>query len=55
MRYEHGLELRLDIDGEMRTTRLFRGRDECTGLYIGWRQMLEAKGWKEEPPHPART
>jgi hypothetical protein len=55
MPYEHGLELRLEIDREMRTTRLCRDRDECTRLHIEWRQMVEAKGWKEEPANPTGT
>jgi hypothetical protein len=34
----------------MRTTRLCRSRDEWLELGLEWRRMLEAKGWREQPP-----
>jgi hypothetical protein len=47
IQYGHGLELRLDIHGEMRTTRLCRDQDEWLRLHVEWKQKLREKGWQE--------
>jgi hypothetical protein len=50
--YGHGLELRLDVDGEMRTTPVCRGQDEWLKLHAEWKQKLLENGWRHRQFDP---
>ena len=48
--HQLGFELRLNINGELRRSRVCRSTDEVLTTTEGWRAALRDKGWKDAQP-----